>query len=130
MDGHIDASLDHQSHGGGLSWLNQGNKWVQTIPRPGTTSDWITLPSYMLYVYMLYVYKMCKNLFIHLFIHSFIHSFIRLSVRSFVCSFVRLCLFGTSSFISFVSFVSPFVHLFIRSFDHPFVCLFVCLFVR
>jgi len=32
VDGHIDASLDHQSHGGGLSWLNQGNTWVQTIP--------------------------------------------------------------------------------------------------
>ncbi len=24
MDGHMDASLVHQSHGGGLSWLNQG----------------------------------------------------------------------------------------------------------
>ena len=57
MDDHVDASLDHQSHGGGLSWLNQGNKWVQTILRPGTTSDWITLPSYMLYVYVIYIYN-------------------------------------------------------------------------
>ena len=28
----MDASLVHQSHGGGLSWLNQGNNWVQTLP--------------------------------------------------------------------------------------------------
>ena len=22
----------HETHGGGLSWLNQGNKWVQILP--------------------------------------------------------------------------------------------------
>ena len=32
VDGHMDASLVHQSHVGGLSWLNQGNNWVQTLP--------------------------------------------------------------------------------------------------
>jgi hypothetical protein len=32
VDGHMDASLVHQIHGGGLSWLNQGNNWVQTLP--------------------------------------------------------------------------------------------------
>ena len=33
------------------------NHTTMTYLRPGTTSDWITLPSYMSYVY-----KMCKNL--------------------------------------------------------------------
>ena len=49
MDGHMDASLLHQRHGGGLSWLNLAHKWVQNIPlklqRPETISYWITLPS-------------------------------------------------------------------------------------
>ena len=31
VDGHMDVSLSHQSHGGGLSWLNLGKKWVKTI---------------------------------------------------------------------------------------------------
>ena len=32
VDGHMDASVGHLSHGGGLSWLNQGNNWVRTLP--------------------------------------------------------------------------------------------------
>ena len=32
MDGHMDASLLHQSHEGGLSWwLNLSNNWIHTI---------------------------------------------------------------------------------------------------
>ena len=48
----MDAPLLHQSHGGGLSWLNLAHI-VQKIPLQiwhglaKTTSDWITLPSYI-----------------------------------------------------------------------------------
>ena len=45
----MDACLLHQSHGGGLSWLNVAHKWVQKIPlqlqRLETISYWITLTS-------------------------------------------------------------------------------------
>ena len=48
----MDASLLHQSHGGGLSWLNLAHKWVQNIPlqlqSTETISYWITLP-YIIY---------------------------------------------------------------------------------
>jgi hypothetical protein len=29
--GHMVASLVHQSHGGGLCWLNLAHNWVQNI---------------------------------------------------------------------------------------------------
>jgi hypothetical protein len=32
VNGHMDETLLHQSHGGGLSWLNLAHNWVQNIP--------------------------------------------------------------------------------------------------
>ena len=32
VNGHMDVSPIHQSHGGGLIWLTLGKIWVQTVP--------------------------------------------------------------------------------------------------
>ena len=54
----MDASLVNQSLGGGLSWLNQGNNWVQTSYGMVEARNHFRLD----YTFILYMYKVFQQL--------------------------------------------------------------------
>ena len=58
----MDASLLHQSHGGGLSWLNLAHNWVQNIPLQ-LWNLWGKEPLQTgLNFHLIYIYKVFKHL--------------------------------------------------------------------
>jgi hypothetical protein len=58
----MNAFLLHQSHGGGLSWLNLAHKWVQTKPLHNYVSALDNNHFRLAYTSMVYIYIMFKHL--------------------------------------------------------------------
>ena len=60
MDGHMDISILHQRHEGGMSWLNLSNNWIKPY-----YYDMVKARNHfrVTYTYIIYIYIKCLSTF-------------------------------------------------------------------